>query len=115
MLIVNPDCHVVGSGYCRKGARGVHATYIRYGWIAVEGAEETQFWYAVPSPIPGQTAEGVQEQQALPTGRVIALINRKPWIGPPTPQHKHREVNRGNATAYISAAMGLSPEEPKAA
>jgi hypothetical protein len=107
---VPADCTVVDSGYRPKGDHGVYSACIRYGWIAVKGADEPFFWHPIVRTVNGQKVtervmkpwapltfgdpgEGTSEQgrrrcplirfsAGAMADRVMGLIDRGLWVEP---------------------------------
>jgi hypothetical protein len=100
---VEPTCVVVDSGYRPKGDHGVYAACIRYGWVAVKGADEPFFWHAVkdadgktvrvqkawapltygsPDSGSGGAAPLVRFAAGVMADRVMGLIDRGLWAEP---------------------------------
>jgi predicted RNA-binding Zn-ribbon protein involved in translation (DUF1610 family) len=105
---VVPDCTLVDSGYKPKGDHGVYAACIKYGWIAVKGAEDFFFWHSIPQKPPhpplrvqkpwapltyGDPGEGTSKQgrvrcklyrfsSPVMKDRVMGLITHGLWIEP---------------------------------
>jgi len=104
---VPPDCVLIDSGYRPRGDHGVYAACIRYGWIAVKGAEERSFRHQIKkgphrgkvvvrpwAPVSwGDPGEGTSDQgrrrcplfrfsSDMMADRVVALIERGLWKEP---------------------------------
>lgn len=80
---VTPNHVGIDSGYRPKGDQGVYSACIRYGWLALKGADESWFWHFQKSQTPGVQPMRVQkpyspltfgEPEGMMKGRKAPLV-----------------------------------------